>query len=89
VKSSKCGVCVCRLSPVGGVFIGPWESSIDLAEAVTHQVVAGRPSHETGQGIWLADHPLGPLVSGLYTLSPHVTYILRVALILVEFQISL
>jgi hypothetical protein len=25
-----------------GVFIGPWESSTDLAEVVTHQVVAGQ-----------------------------------------------
>jgi hypothetical protein len=28
-----------------GVFIGPRESSTDLAEAVTCQVVANRPSH--------------------------------------------
>jgi hypothetical protein len=41
------------------------------------------------QGIWLASHPLGLLVSGLCTLSPHVMYISRVTLILVEFQISL
>jgi hypothetical protein len=38
---------------------------------------------------WPASHPLGPLVNGLCTLSPHVTYIPGVTLILVEFQISL
>jgi hypothetical protein len=27
------------------VFIGPWGSSTNLAEVVTHQVVTGRPSH--------------------------------------------
>jgi hypothetical protein len=43
-------VCVCVLSFTSrGVFIGPWGSSTDLAEAVTHQVVAGRPSHMANQ----------------------------------------
>jgi hypothetical protein len=32
-----------------GVFIGPWGRSIDLAEAVTRQVVADWPSHVAGQ----------------------------------------
>jgi hypothetical protein len=31
-----------------GVFIGSWVSSTDLAEAVTHQVAANRPSHMAG-----------------------------------------
>jgi hypothetical protein len=33
----------------GGVFIGPWGSSTDLAEAITHQVVVGWPIHMAGQ----------------------------------------
>jgi hypothetical protein len=33
----------------GGVFIGPWGSSNDLVEVVTHQVAVGRPSHVAGQ----------------------------------------
>jgi hypothetical protein len=38
--------CVCVSTFIGrGVFIGPWGSSTDMAEAVTHQVVAGRPIH--------------------------------------------
>jgi hypothetical protein len=37
-----------------GVFIGTCGSSTDLAEAVTHQVVAGRPSHVAGQPMSLA-----------------------------------
>jgi hypothetical protein len=41
-----------------------------------------------GQGVWLAGHLLGPLVSGLCTLPPHVRYTPGVTLILVEFQIS-
>jgi hypothetical protein len=36
----------------GGVFIELWESSTDLAEAVTQQVVADQPSH-------VADRPGG------------------------------
>jgi hypothetical protein len=36
-------VCVCVSTFTGwGVFIGPWGSSTDLTEAVTHQVMAGR-----------------------------------------------
>jgi hypothetical protein len=42
-----------------------------------------------GQGDWLVGDPLGPLVSGLCTLPPHVRYIPGVTFILVEFQISL
>jgi hypothetical protein len=38
---------------------------------------------------WPAARPLGSLVSGLYTLSPRVTYISGVTLILLEFQITL
>jgi hypothetical protein len=98
-------VCVCRLSPVG-VFIEPWGSTTDLAEAVTYQVVAGQPSYVASRlmslaytdflhchslsflvytrvqeilvqtnSSWPAGHPLGPLISGLYTLSPSVRYI--------------
>jgi hypothetical protein len=40
VESPKC--VVCSDFHLRGVFIGPWESSTDLAEAVTHQVVVGR-----------------------------------------------
>jgi hypothetical protein len=32
-----------------GVFIGPWGTSTDLVEAVTHQVVADPPSHVAGR----------------------------------------
>jgi hypothetical protein len=32
-----------------GVFIGPWGSSSDLAEDVTHQVATGKPSHVAGR----------------------------------------
>jgi hypothetical protein len=94
-----------------------------MVKLVTHQVVAGRPSHVAGwpqvpastnfwhqilyynllesvtmkpthewlqsgptvQGVLPIGHPLGPLVSGLCTLPPHVRYIPRVTLILVEF----
>jgi hypothetical protein len=54
-----------------------------------------KPTHEMLQsgadwrGVWLAGHPLGPLLSGLCTLTPRVSYIPRVILILVKFQISL
>jgi hypothetical protein len=69
--SFACGISkmsyVCRLSPIG-VFIGPWGSSTDLAEAVTRQVTTGRPSHMAGQPMSLASNdflhrhslPLGP-----------------------------
>jgi hypothetical protein len=40
--------CVCSDFHQMGVFIGPWGSSTDLAEVVTHQVVAGQPSHVAG-----------------------------------------
>jgi hypothetical protein len=36
------GVCL-LITTRGGVFIGLWESSTDLAKAVTHQVVVGWP----------------------------------------------
>jgi hypothetical protein len=42
-----------------------------------------------GQGVWPANHPLGPLLSGLCTLPHRVMYTPGVTLILVEFQISL
>jgi hypothetical protein len=49
--------------PPKGVFIRPWASSIDLAEVVTHQVLASRPSHVAGQSDWMAStaflHQLG------------------------------
>jgi hypothetical protein len=48
VEFSKCGVCV-MISTGGGVVIGSWGSSTDLAEAVAHQVTAGRPSHMAGR----------------------------------------
>jgi hypothetical protein len=38
-----------------------------------------------GQGVWPPTHPLGPLVSGLYILPPHIKYTPRVTLILMEF----
>jgi hypothetical protein len=41
--------CVCSDFHYRGVFIGSWGSSTDLAEVVTHQVVAGWPSHMAGQ----------------------------------------
>jgi hypothetical protein len=46
VESKKCGVCVDFHHR--GLFMGPWGSSTDLAEAVTCQVVADRPSHVAG-----------------------------------------
>jgi hypothetical protein len=53
-----------------------------------------KPTHErlqsgAGRGVWLAGHPLGPLVSGLCTLPSHVRCIPGVILIFVEFQFSL
>jgi hypothetical protein len=40
-------VCVCVSTfTCRGVFLGSWGSSTNLAEAVTHQVVADRPSHK-------------------------------------------
>jgi hypothetical protein len=44
VESPKCGVCVCRLSFLGGIY-GQWGSSTNLAKAVTRQVATVRPSH--------------------------------------------
>jgi hypothetical protein len=42
--------CVCVSTFTGReVFIGPWGSSTGSAEAVTHQAVAGRPTHVVGQ----------------------------------------
>jgi hypothetical protein len=41
---------VCALISIDrGVFIRLWGSSTDLAEVVTHQMVAGRPSHVAGR----------------------------------------
>jgi hypothetical protein len=52
---------------------------------VTHE----RLQSGAGRSRGLADQPsLGTLVSGLCTLPPHVRYIPRVTLILVEFEIS-
>jgi hypothetical protein len=42
-------MCVCSDFHWRRVFIGLWGSSVDLAEAVTRQVAAGRPSHMAGQ----------------------------------------
>jgi hypothetical protein len=42
------GVCV-LISTGGGVLIGPWGSSTDLAEAVNHQVTTDWPSHVAGR----------------------------------------
>jgi hypothetical protein len=59
VESPKCGVCVCVSTFTGmGVFIEPWGSSIDLADAVTHQVVADRPSHITSRPSHVASRPI-------------------------------
>jgi hypothetical protein len=42
--------CVFWFPPVGGgVFIGPWGSSTNLAKAVTCQVATGQPSHMPGR----------------------------------------
>jgi hypothetical protein len=40
---------VCSDFHRSGVFIGPWGSSTDLAEVVTHQVVGGRPRNVAGR----------------------------------------
>jgi hypothetical protein len=48
VESPKCGVCV-LISTGRGVFIGVQGGVTDLVNSVTQQVVAGRPSHVTGQ----------------------------------------
>jgi hypothetical protein len=45
--------------------------------------------NQVGCKVGPAGHPLGPLVSGLCTLPPHVRYIPGVTLILMEFQIFL
>jgi hypothetical protein len=46
--------CVCVSTFTSrGVFIGPWGSSTNLAEAVTRQVAVGRPSHMVGQSMSL------------------------------------
>jgi hypothetical protein len=47
VEYPKCGVCVSTFTG-RGVFIWPWGSSTDLAEAVTRQVAASQPSHVAG-----------------------------------------
>jgi hypothetical protein len=56
-------VCVCSDFYWSGVFIGLWGSSIDLAEVVTHQVAADRPSHVAGRAGGMAStafiHHLG------------------------------
>jgi hypothetical protein len=48
VGSKKCGACVSTFTG-SGVFIGPWESSTNLAEVVTLQVVVDRPSNVVGR----------------------------------------
>jgi hypothetical protein len=48
VEFPKCSVCVSTFTS-RGVFIGLWGSYTDMAEAVTHQVVAGWTSHMAGQ----------------------------------------
>jgi hypothetical protein len=58
------GVCVCSDFHRRGVFIGSWGSSNDLAEAVTRQVVVGRPSHVVRLRVWPTQstcqiHPCG------------------------------
>jgi hypothetical protein len=40
--------CVCSDFRRRGIFIGPWESSTNLAKVVTHQVVASQPNHVVG-----------------------------------------
>jgi hypothetical protein len=45
VESLKCGVCVCQLSLVGGIYGATGGSSTNLAKVVTHQVVTNWPSH--------------------------------------------
>jgi hypothetical protein len=55
----------------------------NLLESVTAKPTLERLHGRVGRP------PLGPLVSGLYTLPPHVRYTPGVTLILVEFQISL
>jgi hypothetical protein len=58
-------VCV-LISTVRGVFIGVQGGVTDLVKSVTHQVVAGRPSHMAGQPCGLAStnflHRLGLLL---------------------------
>jgi hypothetical protein len=47
--------CVCVSTfTTRGVFIGPWGSSIDLAEAVTHQMAISQPSHMADRQVSLA-----------------------------------
>jgi hypothetical protein len=60
VESSKCGVCVSTFTG-RGLFIGPWGSSTDLAEAVTCQVAAGRPMSSPSTN-FLHHHSLSLLV---------------------------
>jgi hypothetical protein len=57
-----------------------------LLESVTMKPTCERLHGGAGwPGVWPASHPLGPLVSSLYTLPPRVRYSPRVTLILVEF----
>jgi hypothetical protein len=72
-----------RLSPP------PWPSPYRVDMCAGSHGPNQQKAWLAGLGIWLAGHPLGPLVSGLCTLPPHIRYIPGVTLILVEFQISL
>jgi hypothetical protein len=66
-----------------------WIPCYRLLESVTVKPTYERLQSGAGLGVWPVGHRLGPLVSGLCTLPPHVRYIPGVTLILVEFQISL
>jgi hypothetical protein len=57
-----------------------------LLESVIVKLTHERLQSGAGcHGVWPVGHPLGPLVSGLCTLPPHVRYSSGVTLILVEF----
>jgi hypothetical protein len=55
-------VCV-LISTRGGVFIGTWGSSTDLAKVVAHHVAADRPKHMAGQPGGMASTALAFLFS--------------------------
>jgi hypothetical protein len=67
----------------------PWIPCYRLLESVPVKQTRERLQSGADQLGSLTSRRLGPLVSGLYTLPPHVRCIPLVTLILVEFQFSL
>jgi hypothetical protein len=88
IKSVICQVLAGRPSHMAGR-ASSTASTDSRPQVPFHRLLGGCKVGSASQGVWPADHPLGPHVSGLCTRRPHVRCIPGVTLILVEFLISL